>query len=164
MKVLKIKNNIVINGSMVLQKGIYDLANDNLIVKYPFIDFTNEEYFEISNLDTIKIGSVVKYDNKFWYVMEVNGLRSRLSSAVVTYRIAKSKTDKGKDWKYVSGSDLTLCETYWFINSEGCLHEAIKGKNPRVDHFREMSGNVFPTKDDAFTKLNEILHSTSVTA
>ena len=57
--------------------------------------------------------------------------------------------------EFLSSTDLTPVETYFFINSEGKIHFQYEGKNPSRDRFCAIINNRFSTQAEA----EKYLHS-----
>lgn len=57
--------------------------------------------------------------------------------------------------EFLSSTDLTPVETYFFINSEGEIHFQYEGKNPNRDRFCAIINNRFSTHAEA----EKYLHS-----
>lgn len=147
-----VKKDITLGGTIALLKGLKEL---DIIKKYPFLDFNNPDYFEHKTFETkFNVGDRCLYDNQYWWVIDIDHYGY---SKDWYYKIAKSKTARSKDMKCVSEKYMMPCDTYWFINSEGAVSDAISGKNPTTDDFRKLTDNYFKTKEDAQARLKEIL-------
>lgn len=148
----------------IIARGIYD--EQPIKDKFTYLNFDDKNYFESREIEFFDIGTRVKYENKKYFIVGIKrtywadgtvqypskfvGSRDlTMDDLDFTYFIAKSTTDREKDWIKMSGKYLTPLESYWFINSEGCVHEAYLGENPDTDEWRRASNNMFDSKHEA---------------
>lgn len=71
---------------------------------------------------------------------------------VIKRYLAKGKAiyaKLGGHFSEVKDSDLIEYKEYFFINSSGTIHRAIKGKDSLADRYRELTGNLYESKDVA---------------
>lgn len=158
----------------VINRGIYDKAD--VMKEFPFLNFSDSSWFETTSKELIEVGTKVRYRGEKYYVVKnrpsrgigetiikyhVKGLsviRRDLTAndADIQYGISKSMTDHEKEWLVVSGSDLDTFKPYWFISSQGEIHQAHLGEFPVADDWRMISGNMFASKAEADVRKEEI--------
>lgn len=159
----------------VINRGIYDASD--VMREFPFLNFSDNSWFEKTTKELIDVGTKVRYRGEKYYVVKNRPHRginetitkyhikgfSRISTRALTaddvdiqYGISKSMTDNERDWLVVSGSDLERFKPYWFISSQGEIHQAHLGEFPAADDWRMISGNMFSSKAEADIRKEEI--------
>lgn len=158
---LIVKKDVVINGSPVLKKGAY--VKDEVVSRIPILNYGDGDYFATAKTPVIEPGTRVIYNGKKYYIISllkststdsfgrvtITPTRMKGDSIDLKYAIASSMTDRPKDHKFVSASELKVSEIYWFINSKGIICTAYRGDDPSADMWRELTQNMWKTQASA---------------
>ena len=151
--IVKCIKEVRILDNRIFSKGeLYDTKKlPCAIANQPFsINFDNGEYFEeyhrkFNDYQTVSYHDRNKKGIRYGKVMDFrpNG------RGTYTVRFEDGHTE------FLSPTDLTPVETYFFINSEGEIHFQYEGKNPNRDRFCAIINNRFSTHAEA----EKYLHS-----
>lgn len=89
---------------------------------------------------------------------QINPIRRRKNNTTAnnfSYHVVVGK------WMYqvssMHESHMDICSYYWFISSKGNVQKEIINKEIGVDEFRKKTGNYFNSKEEANSKLKELL-------
>src|SRR6478735_4908807 len=117
-----------------------------------------KEYFKEVNKSNFQIGAEC-------YIKKAIGKLPSYTKLKVVNIIDEFSIDKsnyvvvkhGNFTEKIQEKNLLVYMVYYFINSSGELHSALIGQNEIADDFRKKSNNYFDVKEDAITRLNEIM-------
>lgn len=142
-------------GRIIFSKGqLYDTDNTPKLLKNTplMVNYSSPDFFE-------------KFNRKFQdeQIVRYNPIvgKPRYGTVTAFDRFLNSycvKLDNGERVE-TKVERLSPVEIYYFINSEGHIHEQFKGKNTNRDNFCQLNGNMFKTLDEANGRLNEILNN-----
>jgi len=166
---LIVKKDVVINGSPVLKKGAY--VKDEVVSRIPVLNYDDESYFATVKTPVIEPGTRVIYNGKKYYIISVlkststdsfgrvliTPTRMNGNNIDLKYSIASSMTDRPKEHKVVSASELKVSEIYWFINSKGNICSAYMEDDIEADKWRKLTENMWKTKTSVLDAKRRII-------
>lgn len=135
----------------------HKINNNHILPTY--INPENNPYFKyITKTYKYDIGSIIKYKNSYFYNRK-NGPEYKGTIKEIypnTIKVLRENTKDTIDIIYHHDVKCIL-DIYWFISSSGKICSTCTGKNEDADKFRNLTKNMFATKDDAIKTLNRII-------
>lgn len=147
-----IKEVRILDKRIFLKDELYDTEKlPYAIANLPFsINFDDREYFEEYHRK-FKDYQAVSYHDRSKKCLRYGKVTDFKFNGRGIYTV---RFEDGHD-EFLSSTDLTPVETYFFINSEGKIHFQYEGKNPSRDRFCAIINNRFSTQAEA----EKYLHS-----
>lgn len=151
-----IKDVRILNNRIFLKDELYDTKKlPCAIANLPFsINFDDGEYFEeyhrkFNNYQAVSYHDRIKKGIRYGKVIDFR------PNGRGTYTVC---FEDGHT-EFLSPTDLTPVETYYFINSSGEIHLQYEGKNPNRDRFCTIINNRFSTQLEAEKYLDSLYHN-----
>ena len=153
MLVVCIKDIRIFDKRVFLKGKLYDTEElPSAIGNLPFsINFDDSEYFKeyhrkFNDYQTVSYHDRSKNGNRYG---KVTDFRYNNGRGIYTVCFEDGHNE------FLSSTDLTPVETYYFINSSGEIHLQYEGKNPKRDRFCTIINNRFST----YVEAEKYLHS-----
>ena len=146
----------ILDNRIFLKGELYDTKKlPCAIANLPFsINFDDREYFEEYHRKFDDYQAVSYHDRSKKCLRYGKVTDFKLNGrGIYTVRF-----EDGHD-EFLSSTDLTPVETYFFINSEGKIHLQYEGKNPSRDRFCAIINNRFSTQAEAEKYLHSLYHN-----
>lgn len=148
-----IKDVRILDKRIFLKGELYDTEKlPSAIANLPFsINFDDGEYFKEYHR---KFGDyqAVSYHDRSKKCLRYGKVTDFKLNGRGIYTV---RFEDGHD-EFLSSTDLTPVETYFFINSEGKIHLQYEGKNPNRDRFCAIINNRFSTQAEAAKHLHSL--------
>lgn len=140
---------------------------------YSIIDFKNSSYFTKIDLPKFNIGDKVilngsynRFDKSYKHIYEshkgdifnITGTTYKMVNCYPTVYYYLTTIDDNIKVE-VPETNILFVETYWFINTEGKICEAYKGKNKNRDNWLEKVNMKFSNINEARKYFEKIINS-----